>query len=245
MEDHRVLKNRIVPKNAKEGLWINPHVVIPENNYLESNVKRIRITCDDTTMVTPTFRLAFETIAFSSSDTAKEHNLQQSFFGKYEKRQVHILDPHPHVIDSITNPRWLESLDMVRTSAPGKPGESYYTLKPEGYSGHCTFLANTDSLAGGSQVLEFTISAKISGKDPKAVFVISHTHEGKQLSWLPMSLGPMVQNVNGWTPMRFSMQTDLRSLKAGHQLHIYFWNPDLREEFYIDDLLITVEAREH
>jgi hypothetical protein len=241
MEDRQMLMNRIVPKNAKDGLWINPHVLIPENNYMDSRVKRIRITCDDTDMITPTFNLAFESITYTTGDTAKDNNLQKFFFNKYERRQLHHLSLGLHKADSITDQQWLQSLEAIPTAVPDKPGESYYILKSSGYTGFYTL--QIDSIADGLNYLAVEISAKIkTHKDLKTVFVISHSEDGQALNWWPLKLKDPAGSAESWSNFHFSWKVHVNHFKKGQQLQLYFWNADTKEGFYLDDLLITIKG---
>jgi hypothetical protein len=246
MEDRQMLVNRIVPKNAKDGLWINPHVLIPENNYMESRVKRIKITCEDTNMVAPKFSLAFESITYTTGDTAKDNNLQKFFFNKYEKRQMHHLSLGLHQADSITDQKWLQSLEVIPTTVPDKPGESYYTLKSLGYTG--SYALQIDSIADGPNHMTVRVNAKIkTHKDLKAVFVISHSDAaGQTLNWWPRKLNDPAGSAENWSNFHFLWKVSLNHFKKGHKLQLYFWNADKQEACYLDDVRITIEGtKEH
>jgi hypothetical protein len=77
LENGKTLGHKIVPKNAKEGLWINPLILAPENNFTEPLVKKIKLICWDSTMVQSDFNLSFEEVKFPES-----YNFIKKFFNK-------------------------------------------------------------------------------------------------------------------------------------------------------------------
>lgn len=64
-EDKKTHIHKIVSKNAKDGLWINPVIRQPGSNVAEPLVTKIKITCYDAKMVKPTLSIDFEEIIFS------------------------------------------------------------------------------------------------------------------------------------------------------------------------------------
>lgn len=63
-EDGKIHSHKIVPKNAEDGVWINPLILEPETDVTEPLVKKIKLVCWDSTMVTKDFRITFEQIRF-------------------------------------------------------------------------------------------------------------------------------------------------------------------------------------
>jgi len=62
--DGKTHGHKIVPKNAKDGLWINPVIREPAGNSSEPPVTKIKITCFDKRMVKPTLSIDFEEFIF-------------------------------------------------------------------------------------------------------------------------------------------------------------------------------------
>ena len=75
--DKKIVSHKIVPKNAEDGLWINPLILQPRTNYTEPLVKRIKLVCWNKDMVTPDFKLEFEEVKFPL-----DHNFLNYCFNK-------------------------------------------------------------------------------------------------------------------------------------------------------------------
>ena len=67
-EDNSVFNFKIVPKNAEDGIWLNPFSFSPETNYREPCIKRIKIVCLDQEMADPSYTLALEQFNFNGVD---------------------------------------------------------------------------------------------------------------------------------------------------------------------------------
>lgn len=63
-EDGKTHAHKIVPKNAEEGLWINPLILSPETDLTEPAVKKIRLICWGESSVTKNFEIEFEEVRF-------------------------------------------------------------------------------------------------------------------------------------------------------------------------------------
>jgi hypothetical protein len=78
LQDCKLLSHKLVPKNAADGLWLNPFILSPETNDIEPSVKKIKIVCWDKRMVTNEFEYVFEEICFEKDADF----LQRTFWKK-------------------------------------------------------------------------------------------------------------------------------------------------------------------
>jgi hypothetical protein len=79
LTDGKTFSHKIVPKNAKDGLWLNPLILAPETNFPETSVKKVKVVCWDKQMVLDEFEYSFEEISFEKND-----NLLLRVFGKQD-----------------------------------------------------------------------------------------------------------------------------------------------------------------
>lgn len=77
-----VLKNRIVPKTACEGMWISPYISAPANNYFEPQVKEILFKCSNSNFVKKDIKITWQKISFSNEGKNLLKNYPYTFFGK-------------------------------------------------------------------------------------------------------------------------------------------------------------------
>lgn len=78
MEDKSYGSNRIVPKNAADGLWLYPFIQDPATDTQELKIKKFKIVCTDETMLDNEFKVQFEQIRFNYN-TGPASFLQQAF----------------------------------------------------------------------------------------------------------------------------------------------------------------------
>ncbi len=76
-EDGKTQAHKIVPKNAEEGLWINPLILNPETDLQESMVKKIRLRCWGESSVTKDFEIEFEEVRFQEKTPFLEKCFQK------------------------------------------------------------------------------------------------------------------------------------------------------------------------
>ena len=77
LDNGRTHSHKIVPKNAEDGIWINPLILAPENNFTEPLVKKIKLVCWDSSMVQSDFTISFEEIKFPQN-----YNFLKTSFNK-------------------------------------------------------------------------------------------------------------------------------------------------------------------
>jgi hypothetical protein len=78
--DKKIHSHKIVPKNAEDGLWLNPFILEPGSNYTEPVVKKIKLNCWDERMVKDTYTFEFEEIGFSGNK--KDLSVEEIYFNK-------------------------------------------------------------------------------------------------------------------------------------------------------------------
>jgi hypothetical protein len=78
--DSTVKAHKIIPANAKDGLWIDPLIIIPQENLREPAVTRIMIGSLEPNTTEPEFTLMFEEFYFYRDTVIQDP--QKVFFGK-------------------------------------------------------------------------------------------------------------------------------------------------------------------
>ena len=62
LENGDLLKHKIVPKNALDGIWINPMILHPENDNIEPLVKKIQFQSSNVKMMSNEIKIEWEFI---------------------------------------------------------------------------------------------------------------------------------------------------------------------------------------
>lgn len=73
-EDESEQANKIVPKNAKDGVWIYPYIKEPASDTLDQKIKKIKINCTDPRMVNTSYTVQFEQTHFNYTGSSKNFN---------------------------------------------------------------------------------------------------------------------------------------------------------------------------
>ncbi len=104
LENEEIVKYRIVPKNAEDGLWINP-LIFKRNDYLHK-VKEIQFLSAHNFIMNPQIQVIFEEIIFPDNAVKKFFNIQDttltSFFqslNTFEQKNLDYWDQSPHFSD--------------------------------------------------------------------------------------------------------------------------------------------------
>jgi hypothetical protein len=75
--DKKKTTYKMIPKNAEDGIWLNPFIIEPQNNAIEPTLTKIKITCWDKRMYKDDFEIEFEQIKFNTPG-----NFLEDYFNK-------------------------------------------------------------------------------------------------------------------------------------------------------------------
>jgi len=133
-----VQKYRIVPKNAVDGLWINPFMIDASNPYKQEEVVAIALDASNKKILTDKLEIEWESIDFLN-----QPNWPSLFFGKTKppyRTWVKTIQTFEQPIDSSW--RMLPLSTMVKDEVFS--GKNALRVEPFGYS--CSYQIVLDSL---------------------------------------------------------------------------------------------------
>lgn len=192
------VRYKIVPNNAKDGLWINPLINHPENNLSEPKIKQIMFYCSNTKLTNPTIFINWE-----QTDVNTPHSNASSLFGKTK-----------YTTDTL--------IYQANLTIPNQ----YLTIKPDGYSK--SFWAKYDDLSNTaeSDVLQINASLFVkSNKKTNAVLVISVDADNKNIYWQTTNIKDFIINESEWNWSSISRNIYKSSFSDKNlTLNIYLWN---------------------
>lgn len=234
-EDKKVYVHSIVPKNAAEGLWIDPLVLNAESNFKEPRVKRIKVICPEPGMVQPEFSLAFERLRFNEL-AQRNTDLQEHFFYKNQlPRKLKLFSASCNA-ETPAGESWTESRDAKKT-------QGFYELKPGGYSGHFRAQINNDSLPKNLRYLQFYATAKVrAGKNSNALLVISQAGENGLSFWWYKRIRELVTDEEGWNSVYYSRKVKPTDVRFDEPFSFYIWNADTAGTVTLDDFSVSIEG---
>jgi hypothetical protein len=245
LDNDEVRMYRIVPRNAADGIWVNPLFMNAENNRIEPGVKKIMFRCSNPDMMKPKIRLTWEVMDLPNIITAE--SLKDVRYAKANlmlgKNQQ---NGNKQLLNSLND---LESAYPYWSFNPGPEksikafsGTTSCKTNPESYS--TSFQFPLDSLPGINQDTSWLIrvSAWInSEKRVDAILVISIERNGKSLLWKPVDLDKFVIENKTWNFAANFLELPHHLLsEKGTMLKVYVWNKG-KNELYIDDMQVIIE----
>lgn len=88
LDNGKEISYGIVESSAKEGVWVNPFIQNPFNNFIEPNVVGIRFRCSNTHMYGSSLTVCWEKIGVRNSN---DNSASLTLFGKNQKEHKVVL----------------------------------------------------------------------------------------------------------------------------------------------------------
>ncbi|NVO19301.1 MAG: hypothetical protein HXX13_06345 [Bacteroidetes bacterium] len=236
---------RIVPKNAAEGLWINPLILNPEKNRIEQPVKRVMFKCTNPALMKGEIRVRWEQLSFpdvyrSGAVSNAQFQTTDLMFGET------IDDSHNIILNSTNNlesdfTSWSQNHNPVK-SGKAHSGSTCCFVGAESYS--LSFQMDLDSIAGLFPDSNFLIRASAWVKAQErldAFLVISIEREEKSIEWKAVELDKFNLEKGEWNyACNFLPLTPEMISKPGTKLKMYLWNKG-KTTLLTDDLNVIIE----
>lgn len=234
---------RIVPKNAAQGLWVNPLPMNGESNFEEAEVSKIMLRCSNPGLMKSELTGTWENIILTDdkNKTRQQSLSVNSLIGKDSAMKQTELYRSVNRMEE-DNPLW--------SSIPGKGNEikafsgNYCSkLLPGGYSSSLTI--GIDSLrknsSGGGIIIRGAAWINADSR-PDAALVISIEKDGKSISYKGAELQGFLIEPGSWNfSTNFLVaEPDLIS-QPGLSIKFYIWNKG-KDALYVDDLDLVVES---
>jgi len=238
---------RIVPKNAAQGIWVNPLFMNAENDLVEPIVKSLMFRCSNPGMMKSGIPVAWEQITFSkdaSADSSGNYSFKETclLLGKDKLAGNNVLMNSVNDLES-SYAYWSFNPDPDRT---GKAFSGETSCKVSGESFSMSCYVPTDSLASLANDSTWLIrtSAWInSDQKPEGLLVISLEKDGKSMLWKPVELDRFLIENNSWNyACNFLEVTHSMVSSPGMKLKVYIWNKG-KNPFWIDNMQVRIERQ--
>jgi hypothetical protein len=235
----------IVPKNAAQGIWVNPLFMNTENSLVEPTVSRVMFRCTNPALMKSEIAVSWEHIELSVSnqhDTSSKFPFATSnlLFGKDRLGGNKIILNKTNDLETIY-PYWSFNQDPEKFEKAFS-GSTSCRVNGKGYSvSYCFPLDSLAALSNDSTWLIRT-SAWINAMNRiDAILVISIEKDGTSLLWKPVDLDNFVIENNTWNyACNFLEVTHDMVSKPGMKLKVYIWNKG-KTSLLTDDMQVIIE----
>ncbi len=221
LNNGEIKRYRIVPDIAALGLWVNPLIMQPQNDFMEPTVTDIRFTCTNYKAVRDEIEIQWEYTSVNNSSEGANVKFQSAsgLFGKNTPEKEKLVmgflndleEPYQH---------WHVDESKVKTGKAFS-GNHFFEMEKGGYS-H-TFEFTLDSIYNqGSTEISVSVNAQVKVKDGgKLALVVSVSDENEQYFWEAVNTEMLGVQHNAWSPLYFKKQI---SLKKGAKIKTFLWN---------------------
>lgn len=228
LKDGSINKYRIVPKNAVDGLWINPYIFDNDKVFA---VEKIMFKASNQNMLSPKLEVEWEEIGFKNSPNRISH-----FFNLNHNSNDSLLFSNTNTFEQIESTHW-NNLSDDRLSEISFSGNKSHTLNDNSFSS--TFFISLDSFPNGK--LKITADAWVKSpaykqKNSISLVVVVNDENG-QLLYKSTSIDEQLIDKIQWNNIYKSFE--FNHDKSGCKLGAYFWSPG-GEEIFIDDFRISI-----
>jgi hypothetical protein len=228
LENNSIHKYRIVPKNAADGIWINPYFFDEKTKYI---VKEIMFKCSNQSLLKQDLTVEWEEIKFDA-----EKNCVANFFNIQNTQKDSILISTINDFEKSKLSNWSELMDE-QTAEICFEGSKSQLLKPQAYS--VSYSISLDSLP--QQDLKISVESWIKAPDykltNKAALIISIEDSTGSILWTNANIDAQLIDGNQWNHIYH--YTNYKNTKPNCILKIYFFN-DSTEEIIIDNFKVSI-----
>jgi hypothetical protein len=233
MEDSSIVKWRIVPKNAEDGLWINPMIFDPSNKPLKvvsvlfknSNARLFKDNID------------LEWINYQFVRNSNIENYPIYFFNSDSIIQHKTLYTSSNSFE-FAIPNWkTDTVSIIKSSA--YHGNRSVLLQPGAFSS--TFTLNLDTIQHSSLLISANCwMKKLTRKNPMLKFVISVDSKTENIIWNAInSVDQMVDNKWNIISNGICYENNVRD----RYLSVYVLNTS-SVPVCIDDIEVVIKAKD-
>ncbi|MCB0802589.1 MAG: hypothetical protein KDB74_05785 [Flavobacteriales bacterium] len=176
---------RIVPKNAKDGIWINPYLFKRGELF---QVKEIKITASNPEILNPNFTYSSEELTFSESNS-----IQSFFKAKLKSPKLQLI----HSKLAFSQDKRVDSAYWIYNSVNNLNQEHIEVIQPGNYSSTFKYLEQ-DTIDGVFLIhANATIDWNCSFKNNEIVLVIEIKDNEKLLKYDVLFVDQQIVNSNG------------------------------------------------
>lgn len=231
LADGRELRYRLVPENARDGVWVNPFVTQIGNTTTEPLATHLRINCSEPSWVKPELSVVWQSVALLASVPSDSVPYSKAFalFGKTRTYQHAMVFESANTMETPAVAPWHGAPEQL-VNDHALSGNKACQVPPGGYS-H-TFIYTSESEFGPVNI---AAKAAVWGKAHQVGLVISVQHPNGQVTWEaqapPENFAPKVWNI-------LSINRKIE-LEKNAEVRVYVMNSGTEIQ-WVDD--ITVKA---
>lgn len=224
LKNQSIHKYRFVPKNAEDGIWINPYLFNLNEMY---TVEQIYFTCSNQSIINKNLAVEWEEINFGTKE-----NFTSNFFNLDDVTSRKVVVHSTNSFENETPENWTNS-SLIKKSPDAHSGKNISVLLPTEFSTNYSLLL--DSIAYG----EVTISANcwIKSNDydycKDLSLVISIDDENGNILWKSILIDEQLIDQNNWNHV--SNFVSFQHKKPNSMVKIYVWNSG-NQTVYLDDM---------
>jgi hypothetical protein len=236
---------RFVPKNAAQGLWVNPLILNAETSFMEPQVKRIMFRCSNPSMQKDEIALKWEVLSFSGAgnDVLKT---DQAFTGINRLFGKDSPSTNVTMFRSLNNLE-KENKDWSPNPFPEKRLPAYSgttSCKINGNAFSMSLEQSLDSLHVTDQDSSVLVRASAwfnSDKTPDASLVISLEEWGKIITYKGVELTGFYIEKGKWNYACTFLHLDKAFMSdKTRKIKVYIWNKG-DNPVYVDDVEVILQ----
>ncbi len=229
LTDGSIHKYRIVPKNARDGLWINPYIYSSDEAF---RVQEIMFVCSNRKILIDQIKVDWDFILFEN-----ESNLALDVFGIDSVISYSTFYSSINDFEGDDTQNWSIQRNH-RTTNDSFSGRSSFCLNRSSFS-------ETFSLAiDNSFPEEFTVETECWIKplnyrlSRNITFIISFEDENGVFSWNGINIDEQIVDSNQWNHVFHRL---IFTKNKNCTLKVYFWNRS-NQDILLDGFKVTLKA---
>lgn len=231
---------KIIPKNAEDGIWINPLIMFSSDFIKPEKISEIKFDCSSRKVMKKEIGIKWDTIIFGDrlSETGKPTNQTLKFFGEFDSLEFISGIKFENKFDTLLQKGSNDRFALIEKDFYSEPKS--YILRAGSFSEG--FTVNLGELMHDEFEILLQAQCKAELKS-KAALVLSIEGENKFNYWGSSSLNNMDFKENEWNLVsiykRYKINTNDENL-----LKAYFWNPGT-SDILIDDMKLEITEIKH
>jgi hypothetical protein len=225
-------KYKIVPKNAQDGIWINPYIIKMTNNFIDPVVTDIMFKCSNQSILNNKLNINWDEITFEN-----EPGYILKFLNKTKLFQDSIYLNSINTFEKNKNNNWGTLPDEQIIRFDSHSGQNSHCLKPNMYS--CTFIFPMDSLPFSN--IRITTDCWMKSKkynySNNISLIISIENDLGSFLIKSIQIDEQMIDEKQWN--NIFNYIDYKHDKSKCNLKVYVWNLSDKDVF-IDDFKVTI-----
>ena len=225
-------KYRIIPKNAKDGIWIYPYIFNSTNNQIDLPVTDIMFKCSNTRIMTNNLSVEWEKIDF---DNDPEYVFK--FFNKIKKMQDSIYVSSINTFELSEFKNWNKPSEKQIINYDYYSGSKSLIVKAKSFSSTFSFPLDSLSFNQINIVADCWVKSKCYKYSNNILFVLSIDDSFSVHIWKGISIDDQLIDRKQWNNI-FNF-IDYNHKKTGCKLKVFLWNTS-DVDMYVDDFRVLI-----